>query len=232
MHMHMCTLRAVARSRGSKRVISLAAAARLTLRRCYRTFDVVSLLLRADVVSLLRWASLLRTTGIWLHTGVTMVFADHSDAYEHFDVPSKGVDRNQVLCAAAEKAGVDTLQFTKHVDNTNYPCDTHHTGTAGLEYMGLELVGTRMVGTYACGGAAGAPSTIRSGWAASRACSCDNRKDYLNCEGVPELRLPAWGRAANLSSWMLRAQPSKREREPMLVEEGRTGSRHGRSADT
>jgi hypothetical protein len=136
------------------------------------------------------WFIYLPGSGIWINMGTTITFNDHGDAYSHFNIPPN-VDQNEALCRAAAAAGYDTIQFLQHVDHVNYPCDTSHTAIPGFDYMGVEVVATQMVGTYACGAAGGAPPTIRSGWKASKSCSCDNGKDFLNCAGVPEMRLPA-----------------------------------------
>ena len=126
-------------------------------------------------------------SGTFFDIGRTISFAEHGDAYTHFRIAG-GQDMNSAMSAAAAAAGYDSVQFTAHVDHVNYPCDTGNTGTPGFSYMGLEIVAVRLVGKYACGGVAGAPSSIRRGWAASAPCHCDNTKQFLNCAGTPMLQ--------------------------------------------
>jgi hypothetical protein len=127
-------------------------------------------------------------SGIYFNMGTTISFAEHQDAYTHFNIAG-GQDMNSAMSLAAANAGFDSVQLLAHVDHVNYPCDSHNTGRAGFSYMGLEIVAVKMVGTYACGGSAGAPSSIKRGWAAADACSCDNTKQFLNCKGTPELQM-------------------------------------------
>ena len=93
---------------------------------------------------------------------------------------------NSAMSAAAAATTADAVPA--HVDHVSYQCDTKNTGRAGFDYMGLEIVAAKMMGTYACGGSAGAPSSIKRAWAASLPCKCDNSKQFLNCDGTPELR--------------------------------------------
>merc|ERR1712070_618591 len=123
-------------------------------------------------------------SGIYFDTGKTMSFPEHSDAYTYFGITS-GKQWNEQLSKAAAGKGFDSLQFLAHMDHVSYQCDTKNTGKSGLAYMGVELVAVKLVGKYACGAPAGVPATIRAGWAASRACTCDNSKQYLNCHDVP-----------------------------------------------
>ena len=126
-------------------------------------------------------------SGIYFNLGTTIAFQEHHDAYTHFNIAG-GQDMNSAMSLAAAKAGYDSVQFLAHVDHVNYPCDTGNTGKAGFNYLGLEIVAVKMIGTYACGSSAGAPSPLRRGWAAASACSCDNSKQFLNCNGTPELQ--------------------------------------------
>ena len=54
--------------------------------------------------------------------------------------------------------------------------------------MNVEIVAVKLVGTYACGDAAGAPTSITRGWGGTRPCKCDNTKQFLNCDGTPALQ--------------------------------------------
>ena len=132
------------------------------------------------------WTLYTPGSGIWLNTGKTIAFAEHEDAYRHFNVPSGG-DQNSQMAQLAASAGYDTVQFLAHVDHVSYQCDSHNTGVPGFDYMGLEVVAVKLVGTYACGDVKGAPSVVRKGWGASETCICDNKKQFLNCAGVPTM---------------------------------------------
>jgi hypothetical protein len=123
-------------------------------------------------------------SGIYFHLGQTKAFAEHKDAFTYFGVTDPK-HYNQDMCKAAASQGFDSVQFLSHVDHVNYQCDTKNTGRSGLEYMGLEIVGVKLVGSYSCTSKAGAPSSVRAGWKASRACVCDSSQQYLNCKGVP-----------------------------------------------
>lgn len=138
-------------------------------------------------------------SGIYFDIGKTIVFQEHQDAYTHFNTHS-----NVDMSLAAAKGGYDSVQFLAHVDHVNYPCDSYNTGRAGFTYMGVEIVAVKMVGKYACGSAAGAPSSIKRGWAASSGCSCDNSKQFLNCKGTPELLQTKVTRASRLQTNMTR----------------------------
>lgn len=126
-------------------------------------------------------------SGIYVFLGQTIAFAEHQDAYTHFAVTTG--DKNEELSKAAAAQGYDTVQFLSHLDHVSYQCDTQNTGNPGLNYMGMEILGCKLVGTFACGTAAGAPSSIKTGWMASRACTCDNKNNFLNCKGGPESSL-------------------------------------------
>lgn len=129
------------------------------------------------------WLMYAPGTGIYFHLGTTISFHEHQDAYNHFSITSGSF--NEELSKAAANQGYDSIQFLSHVDHVNYPCDTKNTGNAGLAYMGMEVVACKLVGTHACCGAAGAPAVIKKGWAASRPCACDNKKQFMNCNMPP-----------------------------------------------
>merc|ERR1711974_49205 len=112
----------------------------------------------------------------------TIIFNEHGEAEKHFNVQG-----NENMCKAAAGDGFDSVQFLAHVDHVNYQCDTKNTGVAGLNYMNVEIVGVKLTGTYACGSEEEAPPSIRAGWQASRSCTCDNTKEFLNCKGLPQL---------------------------------------------
>jgi len=126
-------------------------------------------------------------SGMYLYVGKTLSFPDHKAGYKHFGV--KGAHPNEDLSKACASKELDTIQFLKHKDPVNYPCDTKHTGNAAVPYMGMEIVACKLVGTYACGAKSGAPDVIKAGWKASKTCICDNKSKYLNCKGVPSSTL-------------------------------------------
>jgi hypothetical protein len=122
-------------------------------------------------------------SAIYFNTGVTLGFPTHEEAYTRFG--AVGPQWNDDLCQKASQQGYDSLQFTAHVDHVNYPCDTYHTGVPNLDYMNLEIVGVGLQGTYSCTSSTGAPSSVRAGWDARSACTCDNSQSYFNCKEVP-----------------------------------------------
>ena len=133
-------------------------------------------------------------SGIYFDIGNTISFAEHTDAYTYFNL--QGVpDYNSAMSAAAAAQGYDSVQFLAHVDHVSYQCDTKNTGVPGFEYMGHEIVAVKQVGTYACGGAAGAPTSITRGWMGAGPCKCDNSKQFLNCDGTPTMQINAARRA-------------------------------------
>jgi len=135
-------------------------------------------------------------SGIYFHLGNTIAFQEHLGAFKHFNVT--GGDLNEEMCKAASSQGYNSVQFLAHVDHSNYQCDTQNSGRAGLVYMGVEIVAVENVGTYACTTEQGAPSTIKAGWQASRACVCDNRQQYLNCQGISNVASRSHDNASHL----------------------------------
>lgn len=124
-------------------------------------------------------------SGIWFSMGKTISFPEHQDAYTHFNVPRGTKDPNSAMSRLAARQDYDSVQFSAHVDPVNYKCDTKNTGRAGFAYMGFEIVGVKLVGAYSCGSSQGAPDVIRKGWAHSNKCVCNNKHEFLNCDGVP-----------------------------------------------
>jgi len=126
-------------------------------------------------------------SGIYFDVGVTTSFQEHDDAFRHFAITCdpKKCDYNEELSKAAAAQSYDSIQFLAHVDDVNYQCDSHNTGKVGLDYMGMEILAVKLVGSYSCGTPAGAPSSVKTGWQASKPCQCDNKHEFLNCNGVP-----------------------------------------------
>lgn len=54
-------------------------------------------------------------SGIYFNLGVTISFAEHQDAYTHFNIAG-GQDMNEALSKAAAAVGYDSIQFLAHVD--------------------------------------------------------------------------------------------------------------------
>lgn len=134
------------------------------------------------------WFQYAPGSGIWFNTGKTIVFKDHQEAYNKWNI--HGVqDPNSAFCyAAAVMDDYDSVQFNEHVDHVSYQCDTSHTKRQGFDYMGLEIVAVKLVGTYSCGTRVGAPPVIRRGWHAASPCNCDNHHPYVNCHGTPRFQ--------------------------------------------
>ena len=81
-------------------------------------------------------------SGIYFNLGRTIAFAEHEDAYDHFQI--SGVpDYNSAMSAAAAAQGYDSVQFLSHVDHVSYQCDTKNTGRPGFEVPSALDGGTR-----------------------------------------------------------------------------------------
>ena len=130
------------------------------------------------------WFYYAKGSGMWFNLGKTISFPDHSEAFKHFNVhkmPANGGPINEHMCAAAAKAGYDSIQFVSHPYSNK--CSKHK----GLASMNYELVSTKLIGAYTCTSKSGTSSKIAVGWKGSNGpCDCDNSKKMLNCKGVPE----------------------------------------------
>jgi hypothetical protein len=118
-------------------------------------------------------------TGIFVNTGKTKDFLDHSEAEKFFNnpKPTKACRAgNEALCEAAAAAGYDSIQFTNH--NAAASC--------GKTTCLLELVSTKLQGKYACTDNAKGAS-LKAGWGGSRTCDCVEAafNGHVNCKGVP-----------------------------------------------
>jgi hypothetical protein len=131
------------------------------------------------------WMGVAGGTGVWFHTGRTIAFREHHEAFQYFRAHWE-----TDLAVNARRAGYDTVQFTRG-DSMPHPCCR----ALGLppNCFGLELMATRLVGNYACGGPGG-DGAFRAGWTAQRRCRCteDNvgiandgyPAGYVNCMGT------------------------------------------------
>lgn len=118
------------------------------------------------------WFTFAKGSAVWYHTGKSIEFDEHSDAYAHF-----GQHDNEAMSRAAAAAGYDTVIFLAHHDHVNYPCDT----AGKYPYMNVELVAVKLKGTYSCGVSGKPdPGVLRSGWGTDP-CSCDNALEESNC---------------------------------------------------
>lgn len=141
------------------------------------------------------WFLTARGSGIWLHTGRTLAFDDHDDAYLHFGVArlfgtgrAAKFARNEALVANASAAGYDSIQFIKHTCEMMYG-DCLNTSRRMLTFFNRELVSTRLVGIHACASANGTSPLLATGWphaGRARPCTCDNAaSEHLHCLEVP-----------------------------------------------
>jgi len=128
------------------------------------------------------WMMYAKGSGVWFNTGKTKAFAEHQDAYNYFTLPAGTQHPNEDMSKAAAAAGYDSVQFVRHKDHVNYPCDTGNTGNPGFPYLAVEIVGVKLKGTGACAKTKG---QLRSGWKASQPCTCQGHKTYLNCKEMP-----------------------------------------------
>ena len=126
------------------------------------------------------WFLFAKGSGVWYQTGNYIEFAEHADAYKHFNAHD-----NEGMSQAAAAAGYDTIIFLAHHDSTNYPCASK----GHYPYMNVEIVATKLQGTYPCG--ANPPpgsDVLRSGWATD-ACKCSNGLEQVNCGRLYDERL-------------------------------------------
>lgn len=128
------------------------------------------------------WFYLARGSGVWIHTGRTAVFATHASAVQAVlnrtchDVIWK--DRGSLvgnclpyfaaLFEALRAMKYDSVQFVHH-------CDTR----CGCTSTELVIIRPGVAGVPGC------PTnvTVRAGANASRTCTCDESKPFLNCDG-------------------------------------------------
>jgi hypothetical protein len=82
------------------------------------------------------------------------------------------------MCKKGAAKGYDSIQFLKH----------HVSACSKMgPTMNYELVSTKLKGMYACTSSDGKSDLVRKGWKGADACVCDEKKGYINCEGVPFL---------------------------------------------
>jgi hypothetical protein len=126
------------------------------------------------------WFYLARGSGLWINTGRTIVYSDHATAVRAVlnvtceDMAFKSPHRTTPctlyfdLLFAKLQPEYDSVQFTHHCD-------------MGCGCTSAELVIIRP----GVAGVPGCPTAVdvRAGVNASRACTCDPGKQYLNCDG-------------------------------------------------
>jgi len=120
-------------------------------------------------------------TAIWMNTGTTKVYNDHSDASR--DLLQLPCSDNKEECAkqfeqwykAAKKLNLDSLQFLKHADMN---CG----GNTGQANLAIEIVDVKGPGTTTCSGNGGL-TRYRAGWDAKASCICDTTQKTINCKG-------------------------------------------------
>ena len=115
------------------------------------------------------WCYIARGSGNFANIGKTVSFAEHRDAAKHFlnkDCDEECVDLFDRIFAAARAQKYDSIQFTKHPDQT-----------CGLRAIELVLLGVGS-GADACPNRL---STFASGWLHSQPCLCEPTKECLRC---------------------------------------------------
>ena len=139
---------------------------------------------------------LARGSGIWYWTGSAMSHRDHWQQYEHWNATTLAGERCE-HCAAqqvrvlkyARKQGLDTVIFTSHVDSQ----PGRRAERGGHAYL-TEVValwlhprqGSACPDNSSRATPYAAMSRFRAGWAgARRACRCDAKSRWLNCDQGP-----------------------------------------------
>jgi hypothetical protein len=114
------------------------------------------------------WFYVAKGSGIFVNTGNTKVYPDHSDAVQDIlGVPCDDTEcgpQFSALIKAALAKGYDSLQFLKH--------DDQRCGNSAVELLVLHGSGAQ-----SCGGGVG----LRKGWAGVAVCACDPAKPCTNC---------------------------------------------------
>jgi len=127
-------------------------------------------------------------SGIYMWLGKTKAYNDHPDAVTDMlhtkcsDPPGQlGANECQKnfedLYKAAIKAGLNSVQFTKHAD---MQCSTKNNKQGNYAIEIIDLAGS---GKYACSQPNSGLTRFRAGWEAKSQCTCDNTKKAINCKG-------------------------------------------------
>ena len=114
------------------------------------------------------WFYLTRGSGIFVYTGVTKIYRDHSDAAtDLLNRTCRSAECTQLypaMWAEALRRNYTTVQFTHHCDDQ-----------CGPNLCLTELILTNTTGLTSC------PAPFRAGWNASKPCRCDPRNPFANC---------------------------------------------------
>lgn len=132
------------------------------------------------------WAFRARGTGVWANSGNTIVLPDgdflnhtlHVEASKflarHQQCHGINItDRDAIFGRCAREIGYDSIQFS--------PDTTKPWGTFG-NIAKTELVIPSLAGQFSCGTSQGRYSPLRSGWAASNKCACENAPISKRCD--------------------------------------------------
>jgi len=130
------------------------------------------------------WFLHARGSGIWVHTGRTIAFGDHAEAWEAFGVGHLDLKaRNEAMCANASAAGLDSLQFIGHSCKMMYGLCLN--GSRAPTLYNIEIVSTALVGVYPCASDDGRSTRVRTGWRGANTCTCNNSaSSFLHCQEV------------------------------------------------
>lgn len=120
------------------------------------------------------WFYLTRGSGIFVYTGNTKIYRDHSDAVN--DLLNKTCRRSAectqfypAMWTEASRRNYSTVQFTDHCDDQ-----------CGPNLCLTELIVTNTTGIKSC------PASFRTGWNASKPCQCNPSISFANCgKSVP-----------------------------------------------
>lgn len=113
------------------------------------------------------WYWYMPGSGYWMWSGTTDDIKHRTSAYQKYLGVSHCSDfqcGGKLFTAAKSKFGIDSVQYTEE-----------DRGTGSFMY-----IMTEGVGKYTCGAA---QTTWKAGWAASKACNCDQSQSCQNCQG-------------------------------------------------
>jgi hypothetical protein len=119
-------------------------------------------------------------SGVYLNLSRTIAFETHAAAVDHFCSGDQActAQGERGLVRAAQRAGYDTVQFTRFVEYSMVKSEIVLVREEAVEDE--QAAGERRGGCLPLRGM----HLLRGGWRGVHACSCDPHEDTVNCRGV------------------------------------------------
>jgi len=117
------------------------------------------------------WYWYMPGSGFWMWSGKTEAFQHRTEAYQKYLGRSHCSDfqcGGTLFTTAHDKFGIDSVQYTDE-----------HVNTCTFMFILTQGVGRNTCGASQC--------TWKAGWAASKACNCDQSQSCQNCQGFGQL---------------------------------------------